>query len=84
MARVLFKVEENGGYNIGRCYNRYEYKIYSAGRLSADMLKQLFNMGLIGCGQEFKISSQCDGKELWDHEKNGFEYQCTVICDSSD
>ena len=53
-------------------------------RLSRDELRQLFEMGLIGSGQIFKVNSTCDGQEVFDYQKCYFEYQCTVHCDSSD
>ena len=49
--------------NLGRCYNAYTYKITSLRRLSREQIVGLRELGLLGSGQEFSISSSCDGKE---------------------
>ena len=81
---ITFKIEQVRETNIGRCYNRYDYVIISCKKLSSDKIKQLYNMGLIGWGQEFKIESVCDGTEQYDPDKKGYEYKCFSNVDSSD
>lgn len=49
--------------NLGRCYNAYTYKITSLRRLSKEQILGLRELGFLGSGQEFSISSSCDGKE---------------------
>lgn len=39
------------------------YRVRSMRRLTLADLRKLFDVGLLGSGQEFRVHSQCDGKE---------------------
>ena len=71
---AIFFVKEA---NLGNCYNAYYYKIVTNNRMSRKTIVSLRELGLLGSGQEFKITSQCDGEE----EPAGFD---TVECINSD
>lgn len=45
------------------CCSINGYRIRSNSQVGKDGLMALFNVGLLGSGQEFRIHSQCDGKE---------------------
>ena len=67
-------VKRTGGANLGRCYNATYVTVTSLKRLDKETLQEMRHMGLlVGYGQEFRIHSQCDGKE----EPAGFD---TVPC----
>lgn len=53
-----------GRVNLGRCYRASCYEVRSTEKLSYDLIYQLKDMGLFGCGQEFIASDifQEDGK----------------------
>jgi len=67
--RPKIEIRCTGGANLGRCYNAAYYKITSTHRLSREQIIGLRNLHLLGSGQEFRINSQCDGKE----EPAGFD-----------
>ena len=100
MARPKLTIEYVETRNLGRCFNSTSYKITSIARLSTKTINALFDAGLLGCGQSFRISSQCDGKEepagydevpyknyfgeTRTRQDEYFEYKTETECDSGD
>lgn len=76
-----------GGQNLGLCYNAMYYEISCCYKLSPQKIKELFNMGVIGYGQEFHIHSKCDGTEEPVKNESGeyfYVYKTEARVDSSD
>lgn len=48
---------------LGHCYSGGEFKIVSSNKLKKSDIVKLWEMGLLGYGQEFNIQSACDGTE---------------------
>jgi len=48
---------------VAHCYSSTRVRVTSLGRLSERELRGLFSLGLLACGQEFRIVSRCDGSE---------------------
>lgn len=73
--RPMLTIERNGSAALGRCYSQGNYKVTSSSRLSKAQLEGMARLGVIPAGQEFGVSSQCDG-----HEEPAFvdEVPCTV------
>jgi len=61
--RPQLTIELIGGKNISRCYDEHTWKITSTFKLKPEKIKALYELGLVGFGQEFVVVSQCDGKE---------------------
>lgn len=61
--RPSLVIERTGGASLGACYDESYWRITSTNRIKKETIRQLFELGLIGFGQEFSIKSQCDGKE---------------------
>ena len=83
-SKPVFKIERTDFVNIGRCYNSESFLISSDKKVSKNTIKELFKMNIFGCGQECRITSVCDGTEKKSTTSNCFEYECVVLCDSSD
>ena len=88
-------IECTGGAHLGRCYNSVPHKITSTNRLSAETIQCLFRDVFLSYGQEFRIGSQCDGKEepagidkepsgSYTYEHPYYVYVTETRCDSSD
>ena len=58
------EISGKGGEKISNCYNLQSYEIISNEVLDKDIVQYLFDIGLIGCGQEFwqSKSSIINGK----------------------
>jgi len=56
-------IERTGGSKLGNCYYAQYYTVTSTRQLSKEKITGLYNLGLLGYGQEFEIPSQCDGDE---------------------
>lgn len=50
-------VYNQGGANLGRCYNAYYYLVESKSKLTAAAIVGLRTAGVLGFGQEFRIST---------------------------
>lgn len=61
--RPLLTIECTGSKNLGSCYNAAYFKITSPNRMKAERIMKLRAAGVLGYGQEFYITSLCDGKE---------------------
>lgn len=48
---------------LGNCYHQTIYEVTSSARLSCERLKSLKALGVMGVGQGFEVTSQCDGAE---------------------
>lgn len=67
--RPDISVDHTGGMSLGRCYSQTNYRVTANRRLTRDQLNKLAEIGIIPAGQEFNVTSQCDGKEeaaFWD------------------
>lgn len=55
----------SGGPSVqnGPCQSTSTYRVESHLRLTPEKLQHLFAAGVLGVGQEFRVLSQCDGKE---------------------
>lgn len=68
-------IEIDGSAKLGNCYYSTTYRITSRFKLTRWQIEALAAAGFLGCGQEFRILSQCDGTE----EAHGTdELQCVV------
>ena len=67
---------------IGHCWTRYDFLVTSRKQLKDADLRQLFDLGFISGGQEFWVTSPCDGTEKR-NEDFSYEYKCVVRADSS-
>jgi len=56
-------IEGTGGGSLGNCYSANGWRVTSVHRLTAETLRGLNALGLLGIGQEFYVNSQADGKE---------------------
>jgi len=83
-SKPVFKIERTGGNNLGRCYNKECFLITSDKKVTKKTIIELFKMDVFGCGQECRVVSICDGTEKKSPISNCFEYECVVLCDSSD
>lgn len=64
MKRPQLTIEVTGGRNLGRCYNATYYRVTSLSKLTRERIDALRKAGFLGYGQEFSITSKCDGTEL--------------------
>lgn len=92
MAYTLI-IESEGSKSIGRCYYETKFKVYSAYKISRAQFSDMFMAKILGYGQEFNVTSQCDGNELptIDHglsmvgtSQKMYVYNCYSRVDSSD
>lgn len=56
-------IECEGGRNLGNCYNESTWLVTSRRKLKREDIDALKDAGFLGCGQEYVVQSQCDGKE---------------------
>ena len=49
------EVNSTGGANLGRCYNSNTFEIISTEELSDEVINILWDVGMIGYGQEFSF-----------------------------
>jgi hypothetical protein len=61
--RPHLTIEITGGGSLGNCYSQTNWRVTSWNRISKEKLVSMNNIGLLGIGQEFYVSSQADGKE---------------------
>ena len=61
--RPKLVIEHIGGCMLGNCYSGQTDRITSRFKLSAETIRKLYELGLVGFGQEFWVKSQCDGNE---------------------
>ena len=74
--RPKVAIEYSRGTTRNNTYHRAGYKITSLYRLTKEQITKLWDAGMLGSGQSWGISSQCDGKE----EPAGQDtVPCTVI-----
>jgi len=67
-----------GGRSLGNCYSESTFEITARRRLERKQIHALWDAGFIGYGQEFGVTSQCDGNE----EPAGVDIvPCTVEID---
>ena len=52
------EVKSTGGANLGRCYNSNTFEISSSEELSDEVINILWNVGVIGYGQEFSFKKE--------------------------
>jgi hypothetical protein len=67
--RPQLVIERTGGGAISNCYSGASWKITSLYQLKKETILQLYLAGVVGFGQEFGVTSQCDGLEQptgWD------------------
>ena len=61
--RPTLMIESIGSKVLGRCYSAQFWHVTSQRRLSRAVLSALNIAGVLGFGQEFRITSPCDGTE---------------------
>lgn len=74
-----------GGANLGRCYNSAIYEVLSHYAIKDETIKKLWEIGVLGCGQEFRlIEKSARVASLEGERENVFRAVCEVRCDSGD
>ena len=61
--RPILTIEVARSMKLGHCYSGTTYRITSRQRQTPGTLRKLFEAGVLGFGQEFRVISQADGKE---------------------
>jgi hypothetical protein len=80
---TTLEVVVTGGRQLGRCYHETTYLVKCRWKLKHDKLTALREAGFLGYGQEFMITSPCDGFE--NEQPDGlYHYTATSRVDSSD
>jgi len=74
---ATFRIYNNGGSQISNCYNSNSFVIVSIKKLDQKDIKKLYDIGLLGCGQECNI---VESSFVDEH----FNYKVVTTCDSSD
>jgi len=78
-----------GSANLGRCYNSATYEVLTHYEIKDEKLKKLWEVGMIGCGQEFRVTEKShritEDSAVLDLVKGPvFRAVCEVRCDSGD
>lgn len=76
--RPRLVVESRGGSALRNCYSASYQRITSTQRMSKAQIEALRTAGVLSCGQEFYIRSQCDGAEA---PAGMDEVPCSVVVD---
>lgn len=61
--RDVLRIEHAGGANLGRCYNAHSFRVTSNRPLKSEDFKSLRDAGVLGYGQEYRVSP-AEKKEL--------------------
>lgn len=76
-----------GGANLGRCYNSAIYEVLTHYALGDDKIKKLWEIGVLGCGQEYRLVEKSTRMAKVEHGLSDavvFRAVVEIRCDSGD